>query len=909
MNFLRVDFDFGDLATTETAELLGATLVAEFSFPAVGPAGATGPQGEQGEPGSVSGTLAWTNVTDKPTNFPPSSHTHVAADVTDFAAAVAAVSPPVDWNSLTGKPATFAPSAHTHPISDVTNLQTALDGKAASSHTHAANQVTDFNTAAAAAAPVQSVAGRTGAVTLAVADVSGAVASSDSRLTDARQPTLHSSTHHTGGTDAIAPSSIGAQSLVSSESLTLTADVQLSANRNRRYTVVNFSGSLRSINLPTSGHLVGDIVQIFQGAGTNGVQVTVNGIAFVGNPDISSGQQQTFLATGTAANNWALARVDTHTHTGSQVTVGTTANLPLITGTNGVIEAGAFGTSAASFCEGNDARLSDDRDPNLHAASHLPDGADEIFDQSLNSADSPTFAKITISGDEINGTAGAIHYRYASSDPISNEATPYFAVESFDQDTEARVGFAILGVRADKGFIQAENADFRIEQNGGSLANINMANAKLVDEQGPYTATIDVQEQLTDDVTLTIPDQSGTLAVVTDIPTTAGDVGAVAAGSITTSGLTQATARILGRTSSSTGAVEEIQIGSGLSLSAGELSATGGSGVTAVGATLADILSVSGSDLVADDLAADKLYGWDDSESKAIGYSLSGLVTDGTTLQAAKVDVYTANDTWNKPAGAKLVHFHLIGGGAGGGAGRRGATSTNRGGGGGGGAGRVTIGYTVAAALGSSVTVTVGSGGTGASDAADDTNGDAGTNGGETSFGSDIIATGGLGGGGGTDSAGGAGGATGSNQLQVYGAAGSGLGAGGAGATSGGSGTAGGSPSNMSGAGGGGGGNSISNTNTAGGQGGAGGTVGQANNARTAGPLGNSGAAGTTSVLVSGTGGAGGRTFTPWAGAAGANGGDYGGGGGGGSAALNAAGGSSAGGNGGGGVCIITTYF
>jgi hypothetical protein len=63
--------------------------------------------------------------------------------------------------------------------------------------------------------------------------------------------------------------------------------------------------------------------------------------------------------------------------------------------------------------------------------------------------------------------------------------------------------------------------------------------------------------------TLTVPDASGTLALQ---------------GAITTSGLTQATARILGRTSSSTGAVEEIQIGSGLSLSAGELSATGGSG-------------------------------------------------------------------------------------------------------------------------------------------------------------------------------------------------------------------------------------------------------------------------------------------------------------------------------------------
>jgi hypothetical protein len=39
-----------------------------------------------------------------------------------------------------------------------------------------------------------------------------------------------------------------------------------------------------------------------------------------------------------------------------------------------------------------------------------------------------------------------------------------------------------------------------------------------------------------------------------------------------------ATARLLGRTTASTGAVEEISVGSGLSLSGGTLSATGGGG-------------------------------------------------------------------------------------------------------------------------------------------------------------------------------------------------------------------------------------------------------------------------------------------------------------------------------------------
>jgi hypothetical protein len=84
MNFLRVDFDLGGV-TLETAELLGASLNATFSFPTVGPQG----------PAGSSATA-------------------------------------VDWSAVTNKPSTFTPSAHAHAISDVTNLQTSLDGKQAS---------------------------------------------------------------------------------------------------------------------------------------------------------------------------------------------------------------------------------------------------------------------------------------------------------------------------------------------------------------------------------------------------------------------------------------------------------------------------------------------------------------------------------------------------------------------------------------------------------------------------------------------------------------------------------------------------------------------------------------------------------------------------------------------------------
>jgi hypothetical protein len=67
-------------------------------------------------------------------------------------------------------------------------------------------------------------------------------------------------------------------------------------------------------------------------------------------------------------------------------------------------------------------------------------------------------------------------------------------------------------------------------------------------------------------------------------------------GAVTGSGLTMATARILGRSTASTGAVEEISIGSGLSLSGGTLSATGTGGkiLQVVQATKTDTASVTG---------------------------------------------------------------------------------------------------------------------------------------------------------------------------------------------------------------------------------------------------------------------------------------------------------------------------
>lgn len=71
------------------------------------------------------------------------------------------------------------------------------------------------------------------------------------------------------------------------------------------------------------------------------------------------------------------------------------------------------------------------------------------------------------------------------------------------------------------------------------------------------------------------------------------NAGSVAPGAITGSGLTMATARLLGRTTASTGAVEEITVGRGLSLASGTLLWPGHPGYAAGGYYLADGIGVA----------------------------------------------------------------------------------------------------------------------------------------------------------------------------------------------------------------------------------------------------------------------------------------------------------------------------
>ena len=289
---------------------------------------------------------------------------------------------------------------------------------------------------------------------------------------------------------------------------------------------------------------------------------------------ITTGTTRTLTApnaSGTIALTTTAPASHTHGNLTNDGKIGTTANLPLKTGTNGVIEAGSFGTAAGSFCEGDDARLSDARTPSstlAHKASHATGGTDALAPSDIGAQSLFTAVNVT------SGVQTSPHQLSAlRAQAVRVAVNANFTIRL--PETGHQSG-DIVEIRA---ATLSSGATITIERGVGpsfwtTLATITSQGGKL-----RLIANGTGRSDWEEDAYFTTNGAIGAAAIHTHV--VADVTGAAASGSITTSGLTQATARILGRTSSGTGAIEEIQIGSGLSLSAGELSSTVSAGIPA----------------------------------------------------------------------------------------------------------------------------------------------------------------------------------------------------------------------------------------------------------------------------------------------------------------------------------------
>jgi hypothetical protein len=129
------------------------------------------------------------------------------------------------------------------------------------------------------------------------------------------------------------------------------------------------------------------------------------------------------------------------------------------------------------------------------------------------------------------------------------------------------------------------------------------------------------------------------------------------------------------------------------------------------------------------------------------------VLNTGAGQESLVLTQFIASGTWNKSATLKAALVCCLGAGGGGGSGRQGAAGENRFGGNGGGGGAMSWRVFQASSMSSSYAITVGTGGGGAGgQASTSSNGNTGTTGGDSSFGSAVIAKGGSGGVGGTTS-------------------------------------------------------------------------------------------------------------------------------------------------------------
>lgn len=240
--------------------------------------------------GGGGGSVAWADITGKPSTFAPSAHTHPWSEVTDKPSSFTPSAHTHAWDAITDKPSTFTPSdhghaidditgleaalddkasrdfvvdglatkaeaSHGHEISDVTGLQTALDGKAATSHTHIIANVTGLQSALDGKAASSH--------SHAISDVSGLQTALDGKMDATKRPPIITAPQSNLTAGLIRYQNVGASGTPLSSSGTADGTVPhaLTVYRMRARVVIAspVAGSAATIQLVVSGSVVATI--------------------------------------------------------------------------------------------------------------------------------------------------------------------------------------------------------------------------------------------------------------------------------------------------------------------------------------------------------------------------------------------------------------------------------------------------------------------------------------------------------------------------------------------------------------------------------------------------------------------------------------------------------------------------
>ena len=167
---------------------------------------------------------------------------------------------------------------------------------------------------------------------------------------------------------------------------------------------------------------------------------------------------------GKADTNHTHSGYASSSHTHGSITndgkLGSSANKPVITGSGGAVTTGSFGTSANTFCEGNDSRLSDARTPTSHTHGNLKN------DGSVGSSNNASKNVVTDSNGKITTEAKPVIPSKISdltddSDFISKSNTAGLVKNDGSIDTNSYVSSSALS-----NYVQKSNTNGLLKNDG-----------------------------------------------------------------------------------------------------------------------------------------------------------------------------------------------------------------------------------------------------------------------------------------------------------------------------------------------------------------------------------------------------------------------------------------------------------